>query len=57
MDQTVRIELSVNQLNIVLAALAKQPLEAVLDTFNAVRSQAESQMKEHAPLASKVTKQ
>lgn len=44
MDQKVKIELTVNQINTVLAALAKQPLEVVLDTFSEVRTQAESQV-------------
>lgn len=56
MDQTVKIEVTVNQLNIVLAALAKQPLETVLDTFTTIRSQAEQQVSSEAPLAAKVLK-
>lgn len=44
--KTVKIELTVNQINVVLASLAKQPLEAVLDTFTAIRSQAEPQIQE-----------
>ena len=50
MDQKVKIELTVNQINTVLAALAKQPLEAVLDTFIEIRTQAEPQVKTDEPL-------
>ena len=51
MDQTVKIELTVNQINTVLAALAKQPLEVVLDTFIEIRTQAESQVKTEESIA------
>lgn len=37
-------ELSLDQVNTILAALGKLPLEASLTTFNAVRSQVEQQM-------------
>lgn len=50
MEQKVKIELTVNQINTVLAALAKQPLEVVLDTFIEIRTQAESQVKTEEPL-------
>ena len=42
----MKFELTVEQVNIVLAALAKQPLEAVLDVFTNIKSQAEAQVKE-----------
>lgn len=50
MEQKVKIELTVTQINTVLAALAKQPLEVVLDTFTEIRNQAESQVKTEEPL-------
>lgn len=55
--ETVKLELSINQLNIIIAGLAKLPLEASLETFNVVKQQAECQLKENrpeGPLADKV---
>lgn len=55
--ETVKLELSINQLNIIIAGLAKLPLEASLETFNVVKQQAEGQLKENrpeGPLADKV---
>jgi hypothetical protein len=49
MDQNVKLELNVNHLNIILAGLAKLPLEASLETFQIVRQQAESQVKQNHP--------
>lgn len=49
MDQNVKLELNVNHLNIILAGLAKLPLEASLETFQIVRQQAESQVKQNRP--------
>lgn len=43
MDKTAQIELTVQQLNIVLVGLSKLPIEAALDTFNAVNRQAQEQ--------------
>jgi len=42
----MKFELTVEQVNIVLAALAKQPLEAVLDVFITIKSQAEARMQQ-----------
>lgn len=43
-QQTVQVELTVQQLNMILVALSKQPLEAVLDTFNTIQQQAAAQL-------------
>ena len=43
-EQTVKLELTVNQVNVILAAIAKQPLEVVLDVFNTIQKQASSQL-------------
>lgn len=55
---SVRLDLSVNQLNLILAALAKLPLEAVLETFQAIQHQASQQLGAPSvpsgPLADKV---
>lgn len=48
-SQKIKIELNVNQLNIVLGALAKQPLETVFDVFSTIRTQAEQQVSQPAP--------
>jgi hypothetical protein len=49
MDQTIKIEVNVNQLNIILAGLAKLPLEASLETFTIVRQQADAQVQQNKP--------
>ena len=59
MDQTVKLELNVQMLNVVLAGLAKLPLEQSIDTFTVVRQQASSQLGQggpapEGPLADKV---
>jgi hypothetical protein len=59
MDQNVKLELNVQMLNIVLAGLAKLPLEQSIDTFNFIRQQANAQLQQsgpapEGPLASKV---
>lgn len=41
---TVKIELDLNQLNLVLIALSKLPLENSYDTFNVIKTQADSQL-------------
>lgn len=56
---SVNLVLTVNQLNLVLAALAKLPLEAVLETFQTLQQQANEQLGPPAsnlsgPLADKV---
>ena len=54
-EQTVKFELTVNQVNVILAALAKQPLEVVLDVFNTIQKQASSQLgAPSGPLADKI---
>lgn len=40
----INLNLSVAQINLILAALSKQPLESVLDVFVAVREQAGKQV-------------
>ena len=51
----VNLELNIEQLNIVLAGLAKLPLEASLETFNIIRQQADSQLKKpEGPLSDKL---
>lgn len=55
---TVHLDLNINQLNLVLAALAKLPLEAVLETFQVIQQQANQQLGSPTaptgPLADKV---
>ena len=54
-QQTIKLELTIAQVNVILGSIAKQPLEAVLDTFNAIQQQAGAQMNSPAgPLADKV---
>jgi len=43
MDKIV-LSLTLAQVNIVLAALSKQPLESVMDTFLEIRKQGDSQI-------------
>lgn len=53
----VTLELTIDQLNIVIAGLAKLPLEQAIDTFTVVRQQANAQLQPPAPegpLADKV---
>lgn len=45
----VNLELTIEQLNIVLAGLAKLPLEASLETFTVVRQQADQQVQQNRP--------
>jgi hypothetical protein len=44
MPQTIKLELSVEQVNLILAALAKQPFEAVVEIIGEVRKQAQAQV-------------
>lgn len=57
-NQTIALELTIQQLNVVLAGLVKLPIEVALDTFNAVQQQAQSKLgppaKTEGPLANKV---
>lgn len=41
-----KIELTEQQVNIVLQCLAKQPLEQVLETFTTIKQQAEKQIQD-----------
>lgn len=53
----VTLDLTIDQLNIVIAGLAKLPLETAIDTFTIVRQQANAQLQGPAPegpLADKV---
>lgn len=61
MENSVKLELNVQHLNIVLAALAKLPLEQSLETFTVIRNQAEKQLEQtnitaKGPLADKIIK-
>ena len=47
-DKKLNFALTVNQVNAVLAALAKQPLEAVLEVFNSIQQQAAAQLNKPA---------
>ena len=54
-EQTVKFDLTVTQTNVILAALAKQPLEAVLDVFTSIQKQASAQLGQPSgPLADKI---
>ena len=57
-NQTISLDLNVQQLNIVLAGLAKLPIEVALETFNAVQQQAQAKLgpptKVEGPLANKI---
>ena len=44
MENNVKLELNINQVNVVLAALGKLPLEPVIDTFTVIRQQADHQL-------------
>lgn len=53
----VTLELTIDQLNIIIAGLAKLPLENAIETFTVVREQANAQLQGPAPegpLADKV---
>lgn len=44
MDNTIKIEVTLNQLNVILSGLAKLPLGESLETFSVVRQQADQQI-------------
>ena len=44
MEQKVTLELNIQQLNIIIAGLAKLPLESAIDTFTFVQNQAKEQL-------------
>jgi len=56
MDKTVKLELNIDMLNIILLGLGKVPLEHSFETFMYVRKEAEIQLKDkpQGPLADKV---
>jgi hypothetical protein len=43
-EQTVRLEVTVNDLNIILGGMAKLPIEMAIGAFNKVQQQAEQQL-------------
>jgi hypothetical protein len=43
-EQTVKLEVSVNDLNIILAGVAKLPIEAAYGAFTNIQKQAEQQL-------------
>lgn len=45
----LKIELSINEINIIMAALGKMPLESVVDVWAKIRAQCEPQLKEEPP--------
>jgi len=59
MEQKVNLELTIQQINIVLAAIVKLPIDVGLETFNVIQQQANAQLGQptnvEGPLASKVT--
>lgn len=44
MADTVTLNLSINQLNVVLSGLAKLPIEIGIETFTEVQKQAQAQL-------------
>jgi|LakMenEpi13Jul12_1017406.scaffolds.fasta_scaffold16463_2 hypothetical protein len=46
MEKTIKLELTIPMINNVLTALSKMPLEQTLETFLAIRQQADSQVQE-----------
>jgi hypothetical protein len=57
-EQKVKLELSVQQLNVILSGIVKLPIEVAMDTFNEVQKQAQEQLgqptRNDGPLANKV---
>lgn len=45
----IKLELSLEEVNLVLAALAKIPLEQSLSTFMKIKTEGEKQVKDMAP--------
>ena len=58
MEQNVKLDLTIQQLNVILAALVKLPIEAGLDAFTTVQQQAQEQLgnptQAQGPLSDKV---
>lgn len=44
MEKNIKLELNVNHINVILAALGKLPLESVIETFTVIRQQVEPQL-------------
>ena len=55
-SKTVTLEFTIDQLNVVLAGLAKLPIEAGLGVFNFIQQQAQAQLQQapQGPLGDKV---
>lgn len=58
MENKVNLELSVQELNIVLSGVAKLPIEMGLSVFNSIQRQADAQLKPNGnatgPLSGKI---
>ena len=58
MEQQLKLELTIQQLNVIIAGLAKLPIEVGIETFNEVQKQAQSKLGQSSnvqgPLADKV---
>lgn len=57
MENNIKIELNIQMLNVVLAGLAKLPLEQSMETFMEIRKQADVQIRQappEGPLSDKV---
>ena len=59
MENTVKLDLKIQDLNVVLLALSKLPLETTIDTFLNIKNQAEQQLNRSSdvpkgPLSDKV---
>ena len=48
-QKTIQLELGVNEVDQILLAISKLPLEQVIDLFNKIRGQAISQMQSTKP--------
>lgn len=48
-NQQIKLELGVNEVDQILLAISKLPLEQVIDLFNKIRGQAISQMQPTKP--------
>jgi hypothetical protein len=58
-EQKVNLNLSIQQLNTVMGAIVKLPIEVALDVFNTIQQQAQQQLGDSAnrsknPLADKI---
>lgn len=56
--KTVSLELTINQLNVILAGIVKLPIEVGLEVFNTIQQQAQAQLgtptSVNGPLSDKV---